>query len=111
MGDNQDSLWGGRLVVINYTVEYHAAIFKHLLIRKHLQDQSTERCMTSFTVHEKPTRAYVSGLIEILWMDTQGLQAQRWGEKGDFYFLCYIFLDGLNINVWIIILVKTVKVL
>lgn len=44
-------------------------------------------------------------------MDTQGLEAQQWGEKGDFYFLCYIFLDGLNINVWIIILVKTLKVL
>ena len=81
-----------------------------ILIRKHIQDQSTESCMTSLTVHEKPTCAYEWTHWNPL-TDTQGLQAQRWGGKGDFYFLCYIFLDGLNINVWIIILVKILKVL
>lgn len=50
--------------MINYTVEYYAAVFKSLLIWKHLQDKSTGRCMTSFTVHEKPTHAYVSAHIE-----------------------------------------------
>lgn len=44
--------------MIHCTAEYHAAIFKHLLIRKHIQDQSTESYMTSLTVHEKPTCAY-----------------------------------------------------
>lgn len=84
---------------MNYTVEYHAAILKHLLIRKHLQDQSTGRCVTSFTVHEKPTHAYVSGLIENPLDGHTRTRSSVVGGKGDFYFLCYIFLDGLTINV------------
>ena len=94
--------------MINYAVEYYAAVFKSLLIQKYLQDKSTGRCMTSFTVHEKPTHAYVNGRIENhlegytrtrssgdFMVEKKKKKKFRGGRRREiFYFLFYIFLDG-----------------
>lgn len=83
---------------MNYTVEYHAAIFKHLLM-KHLQDPKYRKMCDIICYYRKSLHVYVSGLIENPLDGHTRTRSSAVGEKGGFYFFCYIFLDGLNINV------------